>query len=560
MKKILLLLVILLTIFSDISFAQLMKEKHNYTRGDTLRGTLSPERTWFDVTYYDLNLNIDIDNKQINGYNDIHFKVNKPHGKMQIDLFKNMNIDSILLNNKALTYTREFNAVFIPIEEKMAAQSQQKIRIYYSGAPIVAENPPWDGGFVWRKDKNDKDWIGVACQGIGASLWWPNKDHQSDEPDSMRITGTVPADLKFVANGQMEKKTLNEDKSRATYQWLVSYPINNYAVSINIADYVHFGDVYVSGKDSLQLNYYVLPYNKEVAEKHFEQVKPMMKCFEEYLGRFPFWRDGFALIETPYLGMEHQSGIAYGNQYKTGYAGRDYSRIGLEFDYIIIHEAGHEWWGNNVTSEDIADMWIHEGFCTYSEALYVECMHGKKTALDYVNAKKPGIGNERAIIGHYGVNKEGSGDMYNKGMLFLNTVRHIVDNDELWRDILKGLNKDFQYGIVTTDVVVEYINRKTGKKMNKIFDQYLKHPKIPVLEYKLKKRGKKCTDITYRWKADVEGFDMPIQYKDAKGKWQWLKPTTQWQTTKKIKKVKPENFQFAERLFYFELDNQSDSK
>ena len=555
MKKLLTLLIVCCAFVGSTLTAKaqgLMGHKHDFTKADTLRGTLSPVRTWFDVTYYDLNIKLDPEKRTISGYNDIHFKVLEKNKVMQIDLFENLAVDKIEFDKKELTYKREHHAVFINIDEDLPIGSQQVLRFHYSGEPTTAVRAPWDGGFVWNKDNNDKHFIGVACQGFGASSWWPNKDHQSEEPDSMRISCAVPNGLTCVANGQNEGTT-EEEGDYTRHHWFVSYPINNYAVSMTIADFTYFSDIHVSGKDTLALNYYVLPYNLEKAKKQFEQVKPMMKCYEEFLGRFPFWEDGFALVETPYLGMEHQSGIAYGNKYKTGYNGMDFSGIGLDFDYIIIHEAGHEWWGNSLTTADIADMWIHEGFCTYTEALYVECLHGYEKAMDYVNAKKRTVANDKPIIGHYGVNKEGSGDMYNKGMLILNTVRHLIDNDELWFEILMGLTQDFEHQVVTSKQVTDYINEKSGKDFNKVWKQYLTYKDLPTLEYKTKKAGKKNTKVSYRWKADVAGFDMPLQYIDKKGNKQWIMPTTEWQTMT-VKGVKVKDFVFNNRQFYYSME------
>ncbi len=552
MKQFSFLLAFLLTLGGSYTAdAQLMEEKTTFTKADTLRGTLSPVRDWFDVHYYDLEVKIMPSTKTIKGSNTIYYKVLGKQKTMQIDLFSNLDIDRITYNGKELDFSREFNAVFIDMKEEAAVGSLQKIMIEYGGKPQIAENAPWDGGLVWSKDDEDKDWIGVACQGLGASVWWPNKDHQSEEPDSMLITISAPNELTAVANGNLRQKMPDGDDF-TKHQWFVSYPINNYNVTFNIADYAYFSEEF-KGMDGriLNLEYYVLAYNLEKAKEHFKQVPPMMKCFEEKLGPYPFWEDGFALVETPYLGMEHQSAIAYGNRYLTGYAGMDYSRIGLDFDYIIIHEAGHEWWGNSITSYDIADMWIHEGFCTYSEALYVECMHGYEKAMDYVNAKKRTIRNDQPIIGPYGVNKEGSGDMYNKGMLFLNTVRHIIDDDVVWDDIIKGMLRDFEMSIINTDTVIQYMNRKSGKDLANVFDQYLNYTQIPTLLYKVDKKGKK---LSYKWSADVKDFNMPIKYFDKKGQEQWLYPTTEWQTAK-LKKQK--NVKFAERQFYIKTREDS---
>jgi aminopeptidase N len=540
-------------LFAQGVFAQpLSGEKETFTQADTLRGTLLPERTWFDVTYYDLNIKVNPNERSLSGYNDIYFRVLKSHNLMQIDLYENMQVDSIVYNAQILTYKRLFNAVLITFPQSLkVADGIQHIKFYYSGKPTEAVRPPWDGGFVWSKDKEGNPFIGVACQGDGASLWWPNKDHQSEEPDSMRISCAVPKPLQCIANGQNKGTTDEGDYTR--YHWLVTYPINNYGVSLTIGNFKHFSDYYVSDKDSLLLNYYVLAYNLEKAKTHFEQVKPMMSCYEQFLGRYPFWRDGFALVETPYLGMEHQSGIAYGNNYRTGYNGYDFSHIGLTFDYIIIHEAGHEWWGNSLTSSDIADMWIHEGFCTYSESLYVECMFGYETAMKYINAKKPSVSNDIPIIGHYGVNREGSGDMYNKGMLILNTMRSIVNNDELWFATIKGLQTDFKYRIVDQDMILQYFNHKTGKDFTNFFKQYLFHSNMPTLAYKVEKQKGNDTQISYKWIADAPEFDMPIEYIDSKGNRQRISPkTNEWQTIT-LKNVKPNGIKFADDLYYIEV-------
>lgn len=543
-----LILAVILSLSCVTLFAQ-HKHNHSFTKADTLRGTLNEMRDWYDVYFYDLQIKVNPTDKTIQGYNDIYFKVLRPETVMQIDLFDNLAVDSIVVNGTVLDYTREHHAVFVTLPEAFEKGSLQQLTFHYSGTPQVAKRPPWDGGFTWSKDDNDHDWIGVSCQELGASVWWPNKDHQTEEPDSMRIGCAVPNDLMCVANGNLREKTEEGDYTR--YQWFVSYPINNYCVSVNIADYVHFEDVYKSGDDELALDYYVLPYNLDKAKKQFEQVKPMMACFEEMLGRYPFWDDGFALVETPYLGMEHQSAIAYGNKYLTGYNGTDFSRIGLDFDYIIIHEAGHEWWGNSITSNDIADMWIHEGFCTYSEALYVECMFDYEKAMDYVNAKKDWVDNLSTMIGPYGVNTPGK-DVYNKGMLLLNTLRHVIADDDTWFSIIKGLLKDFHISTVSTDEIEQYISKKSGKDLSKIFEQYLRHVNIPVLEYNTTRRGKYLA-VNYRWQTDVEGFDMPFKYKDKSGTWQTIQPTNEWQSLK-IKKMDPRDFEWGDRWFYVNTD------
>ena len=365
-----------------------------FGRKDSLRGFLFPERSCYDVTFYHLNINVEPENKFIRGYNEIHFEALDSFRLFQIDLFENMSISQIIFDGKELSFSREYNAVFVDFDQWIKKGSKAFIRVYYEGNPKIAVNPPWDGGFSWKTDKNGKDWIGVSCQGLGASSWWPNKDHQSDEPDSMLISCQIPFGLSCISNGNLRLHDLRKSTMHFnTYNWFVSYPINNYDVSINIGDYVHFDDQYISNGDTLALDYYVLSYNEQKAKTHFEQVKPMLNCFEKYLGPYPFFNDGFALIETPYLGMEHQSGIAYGNNFLPGYKGN------TNFDYIIIHETGHEWWGNSITANDISDMWIQETFCTYSEALFVECIYGYDTMIKYVENQMKMARNVSPIVG-----------------------------------------------------------------------------------------------------------------------------------------------------------------
>ncbi|MEX2591055.1 MAG: M1 family aminopeptidase, partial [Chitinophagales bacterium] len=353
--------------------------------------------------------------------------------------------------------------------------------------------------------------------------------------------------LMNVSNGRLRNTEVLENGWKR-FNWFVSNPINNYNVTLNIADYAYFSDEYERAESTETLHYYVLKENLEKAKTHFEQVKPMMRCFEEYMGHYPFWEDGYKLVETPYLGMEHQSAIAYGNEYKTGYAGRDYSRIGLEFDYIIIHETGHEWWGNAVSVADIADLWVHEGFCTYSEAIYVECMYDKEKALEYINAKKPGVQNKKPMLGVQGVNHEGSSDMYSKGMLILNTLRSLVEDDELWWNTIRALVAEFSYTTTDTEEVVAFLSEKLNKDLTAFFEQYLAYPNIPVFEYRLD-RSRKSAELSYRWKADVADFDMPIIIRFA-GEEKWIFPKRgEWQKME-IPLRKKEDFSVAEELFY----------
>ncbi len=521
----------------------------SFTRADTLRGMLRPERTCYDVTFYELDVEVFPETKTIKGSNTIHFEAKADFSSLQIDLFDNMEIDGITFDGQELEYRREYHAVFIQLPEQQK-NSSGKFTIYYHGKPIIAQNPPWDGGFVWAKDENENDWIAVACEGIGASLWWPNKDHLSDEPDSMRISCTVPNNLIGVSNGNLRQVKMLDD-SRNRFDWFVSYPINNYNVSLNIGDYANIKDSYKAADgDELDLDYYVLSYNKEKAEKYFaERVPEMLACFEAYVGKYPFWEDGYALIETPYLGMEHQSGIAYGNNYQKGYDGMTIA--GLDFDYLLVHESGHEYFGNSLSCADHAELWLHEGFTVYMDALYVECKFGYESALKYYTRQRRSINNRAAIVGPLNVNFQGGSDMYSKGAWILHTLRSMTEDDDLWFKTFRSFYENNQLSNVTTQDFIDHINQSTGKDYNKFFEQYLYHPRIPKLQYKLKKRGKKLS-VQYRLEADVEGFTMPLKI-GKKGNYTKIYPTSEWQKIK-LKNISPKEFRAAKELYYINTE------
>lgn len=528
-----------------------------FSRADSLRGTLSPLRSCYDVRFYHLDIRIDPDAKAISGFNKILFTATSDFTRMQVDLFANMKVDRILDDRgNPLPYEREFNAVYIEFPKPVRKGKVQSITFYYSGTPQEANRPPWEGGFTWTTDSLGNPWVAVTCQGTGASLWWPNKDHQSDEPDSMLISTTVPSGLMNISNGKLRRKeTLADGWTR--FDWFVSYPINNYNVTVNIGKYAHFSDSYTRGGQTLALDYYVMPYNLQRATVQFAQVKPMLEIFEGAFGLYPFPRDGYKLVECPHLGMEHQSAIAYGNFYLNGYRGEAKSAvgpaspIGLEFDFIIIHETAHEWWGNSLTSNDIADMWVHESFGAYAEAVYVEKRWGKDEAIKYVNAKKASILNDRPIIGPMGVNKAGSRDMYNKGQIVLHTLRNVIDNDTLWFSILKGLATTFRHRTLDGNDVFTYINTRTGRDLTYFFDQYFRHVKIPTLDAFVSKKGTRVT-LKYRWLTDVEGFRMPVKVTTSPGTYSFITPTTSWQTLE-LDGVDPMQFKAAEDLFYINV-------
>ena len=424
-----------------------------------------------------------------------------------------------------MDFKSKVNAHFVKLEKQQKVGDFNQIVIHYSGKPKEAVRAPWDGGFSWKKDDNGKHFIATSCQGLGASVWWPNKDHMYDEVDSMLISVKVPKGLMNVSNGRLRK--IEENTGTKTYHWFVGSPINNYGVNVNIGDYVHFDEQYAGENGKLDLDYYVLRDDLEKAKEQFTDVPKLMKAFEHWFGPYPFYKDSFKLVQVPYLGMEHQSSVTYGNQYKKGYLGRDLSGTGwgLKFDYIIIHEAGHEWFANNITYKDIADMWVHEGFTTYSEALYVDYHYGKEAGSDYAIGLRGNIKNENPIIGTYNVNKRGSGDMYPKGANMLHTIRQVIDDDEKWRQILRGLNKDFYHQTVTTQQVESYISEKSGIDLSKVFDQYLRTTDIPVFEYEMQDGN----IIKYRWTNVIDGFDMPLRV-FVDGEPLWLNPTTEWKT------------------------------
>ncbi|WP_062545605.1 M1 family metallopeptidase [Rufibacter tibetensis] len=495
-----------------------------FTRQDTLRGSITPERAWWDLVHYDLSMKVNPQDSTMQGVNLVRYKVLKPHQVMQIDLQPPMRIEQVRQNGQNLRVKQDGNAWFIQLAAKQVPGTLQTVEVTYGGKPQVSTNPPWSGGVTWKKDSNGKPFIATSVQGDGASLFWPCKDHMYDEPDSMMIRVTVPKDLVDVSNGRLRKLEQHADGTH-TFHWAVTNPINNYGVNVNIADYVNFSETYAGEKGKLDCNYYVLRENLAKAKEQFKQVPQMLKAFEHWFGPYPFYEDSYKLVEVPYLGMEHQSSVTYGNKYQNGYLGRDLSGTGwgLKFDFIIIHESGHEWFANNITYKDNADMWIHESFTNYSESLFVEYYHGKKAASEYVIGTRRGIRNDRPIIGIYNVNFSGSGDMYPKGGNMLHTLRQVVNDDEKWRKLLRGLNKEFYHQTVTTAQIENYISQQTGKDLKAFFDQYLRDVRIPELEYKVE--GK---TLSYRWNNVVKGFNLPVKVLVA-GKETWLQPvSTTW--------------------------------
>lgn len=499
--------------------------QEKFTRADTLRGSITPERAWFDVLYYDLKVTVNPAEKSIEGSNTITYKILKPNSVMQIDLQPPMKIDKIVQGEKEISFTSEGSAHFLDLQKKQISGNEEKLTIYFSGKPRVARRPPWDGGFTWEKDSNGKDFVATSNEGIGSSVWWPLKDHPADEPDNgITLAVTAPKDLMDVGNGRL--KEVIENKNTKTWVWQVVNPINAYGVNINIGDYVHWSEIFEGEKGTLDMDYYVLRENEAKAKEQFKQAPMMMKAFEHWFGPYPFYEDGYKLVEVPYLGMEHQSSVTYGNKFENGYLGRDLSETGwgLKFDFIIIHESGHEWFANNITNSDVADMWIHEGFTNYSENLYLDYYFGKKASAEYVIGTRKKIMNSRPVIGQYNVNNSGSSDMYYKGGNMLHMIRQLVNDDEKWRQVLRGLNKDFYHQTVSSKQIETYIIEKTGLDLASFFEQYLRTVKIPKLEYKTS--GNR---LNYKYVDIVENFKMPLVAL-VNGKEVWIEPNANWQT------------------------------
>ena len=521
----------LMFIFFYASFAQ------HYTHADTLRGSNGPGRSWWDATKYDLHVKFNLEDSTISGYNVISFKTIKPGSIMQIDLQEPMMIDSVKMKDEyrkpgskrtlSMRYSKilndikkEGNAYFISLNDTLNIHNIGTLFIYYHGKPRIAKRPPWDGGITWTRDKQGNPWITITCQGLGASVWYPCKDYQGDEPDSAEMHITAPSDLIAISNGRMRSKIDNNDRTTTT-TWAVVNPINNYDFIPYLGKYTHFGEIYDGLKGPLTMDYWVLDSDLVKAKQQFKEAPRMMKAFEYWFGPYPFYEDGYKLVEAPHLGMEHQSAVAYGNGYLNGYHGRDLSGtgVGMKWDFIIVHESGHEWFGNNITSKDIADSWIHEGFTNYSETLFTEYWFGKEDATKYIVGIRKNIENKKPIISPYGVNADGPIDIYYKASNMLHTIRQVINNDAIFRNILRGLNKTFYHKTVTSKQIEDYISKTSKIDFSKVFDQYLRTIKIPTLEYSIK-----AGMLSYRWTSVVPGFNMPVKIYNTKGNLQFIYP------------------------------------
>ncbi len=504
----------------------------SFSHADTLRGSNGPFRQKWDVLKYEITVKPDFITKSIEGINTISF-FDKGATLMQIDLQLPMLLDSVTDTDRKFTFRREGNVYWLEFRDTAARYKIKpgirRLNFYFHGTPREAINAPWDGGWIWKKDMAGNPFVSVACQDPGASVWFPCKDSQADEPDSGAVQHIiVPDSLVGVGNGRLtQKRSLGDGNTE--YSWVVKSPINNYCIIPYIGKYVHFGETFKGEKGKLDMDYWVLEQDLDKAKKQFTDAPRMMKAFEYWFGPYPFYEDGYKLVQAPHLGMEHQSATAYGNGFQNGYFGKDLSETGwgLKWDFIIVHESGHEWFANSITSRDIADMWIHESFTNYSETLFTEFYYGKAAGNAYVQGIRKNIDNDIPIIGNYAVNNSGSIDMYYKGGNIIHYIRQIINNDNKFRSILRGLNKQFYHKTVTTGEIENYISKKAGINLSRLFDQYLRTTQIPVLEYKI--AGK---TISFRWINTVDGFNMPVKVSFGKpgNIEQWIKPTTNWQS------------------------------
>ncbi|MBB4805704.1 aminopeptidase N [Chryseobacterium defluvii] len=528
---------------SGLVFGQFFEKPESFTKQDTLKGSNTKFRNFWDVKKYELSVEPDFEQKSIKGSNKISFEIIKDISNpvFQIDLQQPMKADKIASNFPIADYKQDGDFIFINTKKNFKKGEKYTIDILYSGKPTIAKMPPWDGGWVFEKDENGNPWMSVADEGIGASVWLPTKDIWSDEPENGVIMKIItPKDLVGVGNGRLiDKKT---DKDKNIFTWEVKNSINAYSIIPNIGKYVNFKDTYKGEKGTLDLDYWVLDYNLEKAKKQFQQVKPMLSAFEYWFGPYPFYEDSYKLVDSPYLGMEHQSNVAYGNRYMNGYLGNDLSGtgVGLNWDYIIIHESGHEWYANNITAKDQADMWVHEGFTMYSEVLFTEKYMDKKSADMYAQGIRKSISNDAPIIGKYGVRNEGSGDMYTKGASMLHTIRQVMNDDDKFRQILRGMNKDFYHQTVTTQQIENYISSHSGVDFSSVFDQYLRTVKIPTLEY-----SQNGSELKFRYTDVVKNLKLPIRIDGE----QTISPTEEWQTVK-LKKSTPVDFNKNYYIYY----------
>ncbi len=528
MKNIIKYNIAVLLLLAQFSFGQ----NEVFTKTDSLRGSITTERAWWDLSHYKLDFEVNIEKKYLVGSNTITFNTVDKGNIMQIDLQPPMQIDSVYWHNLKLPFKKiDTNVYHLFFKNNLLENKNYTIQIFYSGNPKIAQNAPWDGGFSWDIDKTGKPFVATSCQGLGASVWWPCKDHMYDEVDSMDIIATIPSNLMAVCNGQLIDQK-DHDNNKTSYHWLVKNPINNYGVNLNIGDYAHWKEIYKGEKGNLTCDYYALKQDLVKAKFQFKQVPLMLQAFEHWFGPYPFYEDGYKLVQVPYLGMEHQSSVTYGNKFMNGYLGKDFSGtgVGLLWDFIIVHESGHEWFANNITYKDMADMWIHESFTAYSETLFTEYHYGKEKADKYVIGTRKSIENKSAMITPYHVNSEPPSDIYFKGANMIHTLRTWLNDDIKFREILREMNLFFYHKTVTTAQIENFLEERILGNQKPFFDQYLRTTKIPFFEYQWKK-NKLC----FKWINTVPNFEMPLDIK-INDKYYRLNVTTKLQSVNFNKK------------------------
>ena len=487
-----------------------------FTSKDSPIGQPDSDRAGYDIFFYDLDLNLDPDRKRIDGTVDIHFRTVDSLTGLQLDLYENLAVTGMKLSGDDVSWSRKERAVNVSLLHALIPGHDYVLRVEYGGKPTESKKPPLSDGVVWGKDNDGKPWAGVACETGGGSLWFPCKDHLSDEPDSVRLSLTVPAGLTVVSNGIMKSHTSGQEKER--YTWQTGYPVNTCSITFYAGKYEHLRDTMLTSEGVLDLDYYVLPGNLERAKNHFLQVKDIISLYDRSYGPYPWMSEGFRLVESPFEGMGYQTAIAYGSGYS--------DRAWLGGDYVIVHEAAHEWWGNAVSVSDYSDIWLQDGFATYSEILFAESKLGYENSLLYARYNIAAlIKNRFPVAGPAGVSYRNTGDKdsHNKGAMILHTIRNIVNDSTLFFHILQTFYSEHAGSShVTSDDFIRVLEGKTGNAWQKFFGVYLYRREVPVLHWYYSPAGIESVSgtpfgsggpvIAAKWTGVPEGFSMPVDF------------------------------------------------
>ena len=474
-------------------------------------GPLSESQAKYDVIYYGINLEVMSEDQAIAGYVDIKLKsLTDNLNKIELDLIDNFDVLGLTdPDNHGLNFDHGGDKLMVNLVKPAGKDELIDLRIKYEGQPVEALMPPWIGGFNWSKDSTGADWIGLSCQGEGAKIWIPCKDHPSDEPDSVALSITIPKPYYCAANGVLREITEPKEGFQ-TYHWITHYPINNYDINISIGKYkVLQKYYYLENGDSMPVIFYHLAQSEAGAEKHLDMAIDMLKTYRKYYGEYPFAKEKFAIVETKYLGMEHQTINAYGNHYK-------YRKInGKDWDDLMVHEMGHEWWGNKVTANDWADLWIHEGICTFGEALYLREKGGEKAYHDHLQMIKKRISNKTPIIPKRNANSHEvyTGDIYSKGAWLMNSLRYIL-GDSAFFAALKDFATNPQYTYqnrVVTDNFIDLIKRHSQSDFSAYIADYLYTTNIPDVRVDSVSQNLynvSIPNIDYTLPMDISGDEM----------------------------------------------------